>query len=205
MISRLLLFFFALGCSSLAFAQTDSGNTSITLHKGHKKFTLNKYDRIFITQESLNTDEPYSLRIKSDSLVFLGDSLLVRPWYVWQKKYIKGKRSKTFNWPNTPYLKIPTHDIKKISIKRQPICFFLSAIATISYIGAFTAIFAIPPNSEANIDKRTNITLSFMRVFIPSFAARLIVGKKHLHLKKSTIRSRPWQFENTKTNPKVQM
>ncbi len=199
--SKILLLLIALiFCStSVSIAQDSLKQKSIIVKKGRRTFDITKYNVAFIVQNvTRNGVDSIRLKIDADSLIKCGDTLIVRPWYINEERFVNdskpSRKSTSYDNVLNNIIKIPTKEIEKIKIKRQPFCIIMTSIATISYLGAITTIFAIPPNSEEQINKRTNITMGFFYVFIPSFTTRLIFGKKRLHFDKNRTALKTWQF-----------
>ncbi len=179
-------------------SQTSTLQNSVIVTKGNKKIDLRKFDELNIVQNVVrNGTDSLTIEVDCDSIVRVGDTLIVRPWSVTQERYAyDDKPSKielSYDHASTNVLKIPIKEVEKIKFKSQPLCFILSSVVAVSYAGVLTGVF-YPKGNDQQINTGTGIIVASVPVLIASFTCRLVFGKRKLRFDKARTDKKVWTF-----------
>jgi hypothetical protein len=190
--------FLFLGTYLSFYSQAVIPQSGVIVTRGTKQIDLRKFEELNITQNVVrNGTDSVTIEVDCDSIVRMGDTLIVRPWIVTQERYAyDDKPSKielTYDHPSTNILKIPIKEVEKIKFKRQPFCFIMSSIVAVSYVGVFTGAF-YPKGNDQQINTGTAIIVASVPVLIASFTCRLVFSKRKLRFDKARTDKKVWAF-----------
>ncbi len=191
------LFLFFGTCLSV-YSQATIPQTSVLVTKGTKKIDLGKFEELNITQNVVrNGSDSVTVEVDCDSIVKVGDTLIVRPWSVTMERYAyDDKPSKielTYDHPSTNILKIPIKEVEKVKFKRQPFCLIMSSVIAVSYVGVMTGAF-YPKGNDEQLQTGTAILVASVPLLAASFTCRLVFGKRKLHFDKQRTDKKTWTF-----------
>jgi sporulation protein YlmC with PRC-barrel domain len=194
-IAFLFLFF---GTCLSVHSQATIPQSSVVVTRGTKKIDLRKFDELNITQNVVrNGTDSLTIEVDCDSIVRVGDTLIVRPWSITQERYAyDDKPSKielTYDHPSANILKIPVKEVDKVKFKNQPFCLIMSSIIAVSYVGVMTGAF-YPKGNDEQINTGTAILVASVPVLAVSFTCRLVFGKRKLRFDKQRTDKKTWAF-----------
>jgi len=181
------------------FAQKDPRSNNITLKKGDKRISLNKYNEFGIIYHKTSRGlDSVSTEVYGNDIRAIRDTLYVKPTDITTFRLMDTLRpyneSRYYPSTTTTWLKIPVREIEIIKAKKQPLNKISSSILSVSYVTLLCSPFiAMSQNTDVS-----NFGVGLFLVSVPvlavSFTTNAIWGKKKFRIDPKRTHKRVWEL-----------